>query len=270
MAVARKVKAADGKRESEAPHSTIQSLEKGLRILDEIVAAPAPVKLAEIIKRFDIDRASAFRFLQTLEYQGFLRKDPETKEYEVGGRLYYWASQLRHKTRVIDDFQPYLQRLAALTQQTTHLGVFINDRVLLADFAMSESFVAIRHTIGGVEPLHCSAAGKAIVAFLSKEKQAQLIDTIDFVRFTERTITNRDDFLIDTELTRERGYAIDAGETRDGFSCVASPIFGPGGEPFASIGISCVAALIGGESGRFNEIIRAVTETAAELSRKAV
>ncbi|WP_442757516.1 helix-turn-helix domain-containing protein, partial [Pseudomonas sp. PM2] len=43
----------------EAPAGHIQSLEKGLRILDEIVSAPAPVKLAEIIKRFDMDKASA-------------------------------------------------------------------------------------------------------------------------------------------------------------------------------------------------------------------
>ncbi len=66
--------------EVESPAGHIQSLEKGLRILDEIIEAPAPLKLADIVRRFNMDRASAFRFLQTLEHRGFLRKDATTKE----------------------------------------------------------------------------------------------------------------------------------------------------------------------------------------------
>jgi IclR family acetate operon transcriptional repressor len=253
-------------RESETPAGHIQSLEKGLRILDEIIEAPAPLKLADIVRRFDMDRASAFRFLQTLEHRGFLRKDTTTKEYDVGGRIYYWASRLREKTRLIDTFHDHLKRLAGITQQTTHLGLFVNDRVLLADFALSESIVSIRHIIGVLEPLYSSAVGKAVLAFLPLERREALISNIEFVRFTNSTIMDADSLRIDLAVTRERGYAIDANETHEGLTCVARPIFNSEKIPVASIGITCVTALVSAEPGRFEHLIHSIQAMGDEIT----
>lgn len=257
---------ANSARETETAPGHIQSLEKGLRILDEIVESPGPLKLSDIIRRFDMDRASAFRFLQTLEHAGFLRKDAATKEYDVGGRLYYWASRLREKTRIIDTFHAHLERLAAITRQTAHLGLFVNDRVLLADFAHSDSIISIRHVVGVLEPLYSAAVGKAILAFLPHEQRENLINNIDFVQHTKNTITNSADLRINLALTRQRGYAIDANETHEGLTCVARPIFDANGLPIASIGITCVTALVSADPGKFEYIIESIQAIGAELT----
>jgi IclR family acetate operon transcriptional repressor len=236
----------------------IKTLEKGLAILDEIIDSSTPLKLSDIIRRFDIDRASAFRFLQTLESKGFLRKDAVTKEYDVGGRLYYWASRLREKTRLISSFHERLQELADSIQQTAHLGLLINNRVLLADFALSTSLVTIRHQIGAFEPMHASAAGKAILAFLPQEQQDQIIEGLNLVAFTKNTITSKDALRIDLALTRERGYAIDASELHEGLTCIARPMFNDRREAVASVGVTSVTALISSEPGRFEKIITAL------------
>ncbi|MBP8255970.1 MAG: IclR family transcriptional regulator [Opitutaceae bacterium] len=253
-------------REGEAVPGHIQSLEKGLRILDEIVESPSPLKLSDIIRRFDMDRASAFRFLQTLEHSGFLRKDAATKEYDIGGRLYYWASRLRDKTRIIDTFHSHLERLAAITRQTAHLGLFVNDRVLLADFAHSDSIISIRHVIGVLEPLYSSAVGKAILAHLPQEQREPMIDNMAFVQHTKSTIMNPADLRINLTLTRQRGYAIDANETHEGLTCVARPIFNADNVPIASIGITCVTALVSGDPGKFEHIIESIQAIGAELT----
>ncbi|WP_421590570.1 IclR family transcriptional regulator [Shinella sp. M27] len=255
-------------REGETLPGHIQSLEKGLRILDEIIESPGPLKLSDIIRRFDMDRASAFRFLQTLEHAGFLRKDATTKEYDVGGRVYYWASRLREKTRIIDSFHEQLQRLASITRQTTHLGLFVNDRVLLADFALSDSIISIRHVIGVLEPLYSSAVGKAILAFLPQEQRESLIKNLEFVQHTKSTITNADDLRINLTVTRQRGYAIDANETHEGLTCVARPIFNTDGVPVASIGITCVTALVSADPGKFEHIIESIQAIGSELTTK--
>lgn len=236
----------------------IKTLEKGLAILDEIIDSSTPLKLSDIIRRFDIDRASAFRFLQTLESKGFLRKDAVTKEYDVGGRLYYWASRLREKTRLISSFHDRLQELADSIQQTAHLGLLINNRVLLADFALSTSLVTIRHQIGAFEPMHASAAGKAILAFLPQEQQDQIIEGLNLVAFTKNTITSKDALRIDLALSRERGYAIDASELHEGLTCIARPMFNDRREAVASVGVTSVTALISAEPGRFEKIITAL------------
>ncbi|MCO5071453.1 MAG: IclR family transcriptional regulator [Rhizobiaceae bacterium] len=241
-----------------AAAGNIKTLEKGLAILDEIIDSSTPLKLSDIIRRFDIDRASAFRFLQTLESKGFLRKDAITKEYDVGGRLYYWAARLREKTRLINSFHERLQELADTVQQTAHLGLFINDRVLLADFALSTSLVAIRHKIGAFEPMHSSAAGKAILAFLPQEQQDQIIESLNLVALTRNTIVSKDALRLDLAMTRERGYAIDANETHEGLTCVARPMLNSKGKAVASVGVTSVTALVSGEPGRFEKIIAAL------------
>ncbi|NTT86078.1 IclR family transcriptional regulator [Tabrizicola fusiformis] len=246
--------------DGEAPAGHIQSLDKGLRILGEFIESPAPLKLADIFRKFDIDRASAFRFLQTLEFRGFLRKDPVTKEYDVGGRMYYWAARLREKTKLIDAFHDQLQRLAGVTQQTAHLGLFVNGRVLLADFAQSDSLISIRHAIGVLEPLHSSAVGKAILAFLPPDRQEKLISELTFTRFTDNTITDADTLRAEMALTRQRGYATDVNETHEGLTCVARPLFDAIGQPTASIGITSVTALMNAVPGRMEFLIRSVLE----------
>lgn len=252
---------------NEQPTGNIQSLEKGLRILDEIIEAPASVKLADIVRRFDMDRASAFRFLQTLEYQGFLRKDEVTKEYDVGARIYYWASRLREKTRLIDTYHGHLERLAGITGQTAHLGLFVYNRVLLADFAFSDSLVRIHHRIGGLEPLYCAAVGKAILAFLPEQRREELIKDIQFVPFTRKTITDASSLRKDLVRIRDRGFAIDDNEQHEDLSCVARAVLDADQMPIASIGITCVTALVNAQLGRFEKIARAVVEMADEVSR---
>jgi IclR family acetate operon transcriptional repressor len=241
-----------------------------LNILDEIIDSSAPLTLADVVRRFDIDRASAFRFLQTLERTGFLRKDSVTKEYDVGGRLFFWASRLREKNRLINTFHESLQDLADIVQQTTHLGLFVKNRVLLADFALSSSLVSIRHKIGSFEPIYSSAAGKAILAFLPQKLQDEIIDNITFEQFTKDTIIAKEPLKIDLALTRERGYAIDANETHEGLTCIARPLFDSSGEPVASIGITVVTALISAQPGRFEKIISALKNVDARIVDGAI
>lgn len=244
----------------------VQSLYKGLCILDEIIEASGPQKLSDIIRRFDMDRASAFRFLQTLEQLGFLRKDLTTKEYDVGGKLYYWASRLREKTRIIDTYHTTLERLAAITGQTTHLGLFVNDRVLLADFAHSDSIIAVRHVIGGLEPLYSAAVGKAILAFLPQDRQEKLIKSLRFEKYTKNTIEDIDSLRINLVLVKQKGYAIDASEMHEGLTCIARPIFDSDGFPIASIGITCITALVSSDPGKFEQIIHALLSLSTEIT----
>lgn len=87
-----------------------------------------------------------------------------------------------------------------------------------------------------------------------------------FVQHTKNTITNPADLRINLALTRQRGYAIDANETHEGLTCVARPIFDASGIPIASIGITCVTALVSADAGKFEHIIESIQAIGAELT----
>ena len=54
-------------------------------------------------------------------------------------------------------------------------------------------------------PLHSSAPGKALVAYLPKKRRAALLDRLTYNKLTPNTITNRKDFEKRLELIRRKG-----------------------------------------------------------------
>jgi len=87
------------------------------------------------------------------------------------------------------------------------------------------------------EPFHCSASGKAIMAFLPESEVAAKLESHKFERFTERTITNADAFKAALQVVRQVGYATNDREEYDHLGGISAPIFNYLGEPIAVINI---------------------------------
>ena len=86
--------------------------------------------------------------------------------------------------------------------------------------------------------LHTSAPGKAIIAYLPKHDQDRITDEIEFKRFTENTVINKNDFKKLLQKIKKQGYAIDHAEEIEGMHCLGAPIFNRKGLPIASIWIT--------------------------------
>jgi IclR family acetate operon transcriptional repressor len=79
--------------------------------------------------------------------------------------------------------------------------------------------------LGVREMPHTSSAGKAILAHLSDDVVARVIEETGLPSRTDKTITTLHDLSIDLEVTRRRGYAIDDEEDAEGVFCVGAPFF---------------------------------------------
>ena len=110
-----------------------------------------------------------------------------------------------------------------------------------------------RKILGEHAPMYCTGLGKALLAFMPEEEQLKYAPD-EFVKFTENTLTSKEELLEDLRRIRERGYSIDNMEHEYGVACVAVPIFGHDGTPVAAISIS-------GPSPRFQHqaIVQAAT-----------
>jgi DNA-binding IclR family transcriptional regulator len=92
-------------------------------------------------------------------------------------------------------------------------------------------------TSGSRVPLHCTASGKLLLAYLPKPSRDRILDSISYQRYTESTIASRK--ALEAELTRIRKarYAVDNEEFHAGLVCVAVPTRSPGGRPCAAIAV---------------------------------
>lgn len=245
--------------------STIQSLDRGLRIIQDLIDADRPLRMQEIAQRYDIDKASAYRFLNTLQQFGIARKDRHTKRYTVGSRLLSWLALSRSRLPLIDLARPSLRALTAATRQSAHLAILSHDKVLLVDYVAADSVVQIKNRIGVLEPLHCTAVGKAILACLPEHDRNALLDDMELVRFTPTTITSRPALERQLAQIRAEGIAVDRAEFSDLLYCVAVPVRGADGIPLCSVGISVVAALFANDTAAMTHLKEAVRQAGAAV-----
>lgn len=247
-------------------NAIIGSFEKGLNIFEFLIHADEPVRIVDVARKFDIDKSSALRFLNTLERHGLAQKNPLDKTYTVGARIEYWAKSLRQPRALVDIARPYLRRLSEITGQTSHLAIVEDDRAVLIEVMPSDSVVSVRQTAGDWEPLYCTAVGKAILAHMPPVERDKLIAQMHFRRLTEKTITSAKQLRRELDRVLEERVAFDDTENNPQVSCIAAPLLDRQGFPLASVGISMVTSLHEGGPRQQTAMIAAVRRIADEIT----
>ena len=86
--------------------------------------------------------------------------------------------------------------------------------------------------------MHCSGAGKAMLAWLPETEVRRVLKRHGLPRVTERTLVAAQALRASLEQGRTQGYAVDDEEHVAGLRCVAAPIFDEQGRPLASLSVS--------------------------------
>jgi IclR family acetate operon transcriptional repressor len=248
--------------------ASVSTLQRGLAILDYIVRLDHPVRLSEVVAEFRIDRAMTYRFLQTLCEFGLLHQDAKSKRYAPGGHFYGWMLRARHQLGIVDVARPYLEEVAKQTGQSAHLGMLVDDAVLLVDFVPSENLISVNNRVGVLEPLYCTAIGKSIAMSAAPEALEGLLDAIEIVRHTDRTITDRSKLKRHLVESAKRGYAFDDGEFNELLACVAVPLKGPAALPPLSMGVSMLRPVVASNRGMVESVARELVAAGRRLERR--
>jgi DNA-binding IclR family transcriptional regulator len=246
--------------------SMIQSLAKGLDLLEFVALAETPVRLRDVAAHFGLERSSALRVLATLEDCGFLSRHVRSKSYVAGPKLLRIIRRETSNAQLAARLRPHLKRLTELTGMSAALGVLVQDRVLLIDSVAAPGVISVNNGSDALEPLYPSAVGKAILAFLPTPSVESLIDTMEFEALTPNTITDPVVFRDTLGAIRRIGVSFDDGEAHSDICCIAAPILDASGYPIAAIGISGVRALVAQGIATRSDWIDAVRLTAKEAS----
>lgn len=221
----------------------LQSLDRAVAVLDMLGESEVPLGLAEICRRMPLCKSTAHRSLMVLERAMLIERTPDNrfclgmKLYDLGNRA---VEQVDLRTRV----RPFFRKLSQQLGETMHLGVLQKTSVVYLDKADTSRRVCSGSKTGSSNPVYCTAMGKAMLAFLPPEAAKNVIDHINFVRFTNKTLCSREDLMKSLERVRRRGYGIDDEEIEMGVRCVAAPVFDENHMPIAAISVSGPSARI--------------------------
>ncbi len=186
---------------------------------------PGRLSLAQVVRRTGLPRSSAHRMLERLVQLRWLRR--HGRDYELGMRLVELGSLAVHQDRLHSAAQPFLHELHRATGLVVHLAVLDGSDVVYLEKIAGGLGAAIPTRVGGRQPAHCTAVGKALLAFSDPDK----LDDFDvdlLPRKTRYSISTRCQLTEELAAIRARGLAYERAESVAGFGCVAAPIGDPG------------------------------------------
>ena len=204
----------------------LSTLDKGLHVLDVIAGADRVegLTLMELSRAVGMHPTTLSRIMATLQARDYLRRDRATDRYLLGTRVLSLASRLLDGLDIRQVARPTLQALCDATEELVQLTMLDRGEVVTIDRFEANQTLSLRKQIGARRPAHCTAAGKAILAFLAADEVDQLLAT-GMPAVTPRTITSREVMREHLAAVRQRGYSWDDEEVLEGVRCVAAPIF---------------------------------------------
>jgi DNA-binding IclR family transcriptional regulator len=210
----------------ESDSRILSTLDNGLHVLGALSEDGASsMNLSMLSRSLGIHRTTLFRILGTLQARGYVSRDPDTDGYRLGVRVLSLASSVLADLDIRKAGHAPLEALCHDTGELVFLTVRDGDEVVTVERMEGSHTVTLRAQIGARRPAYCTAAGKAIVAFLP-ELQADAILSGELVAHTSHTITFPNVLREHLAEVGRRGFAWDDEEYLAGVRCVASPIFG--------------------------------------------
>src|SRR5436305_11562434 len=123
----------NGTRANQTP--SIQSLDRGLTILEAVARSSSPVSLGELTSLLDIDRSSVFRLALTLKRRGFLAYPAGRKDFILGPAMWRLSDRYDWGRMLIRVSQEHVKQLARKTNETVHLAIREGRNALFIDHA---------------------------------------------------------------------------------------------------------------------------------------
>ena len=216
----------------------IQSLDRGLAILEAVAVSPVPVPLKQLTDLIGIDRSSVCRLANTLRRRRFLANPIGSKDYILGPTA--WRLSRKYgRTPIGTFFHEHLRALTSRIGETSHIAVREGTQALFVDHhTPSGHVVTVAGQTGEFVPLHCTAHGKALLSDMNLDALTELLGPSPLEAFTRNTIVSLPKLARVCATVRTAGYALDDREHLDDVRCIAVPIRDAQGEIVASVGIS--------------------------------
>lgn len=249
---------------SDTTKTLIQSLDRGLQLLEILSQAKEPMGLPELAEILDVDRSTIHRMMATLLQRGFVHQDIVTKKYSIGYKV------VEISRRAIDSYslrlasKPFIKSLVEATNESVNLAVLAGKDAVCIDHESSPSPLAVTNDIGSVFIPQATALGKTFLAFLPDEVRKEIIAGIKFEAYTPRTIVHPQALENNVYQIRQQYYALDDEERYIGVRCMAAPIFDYRKKIIAAIGISGPTTRVTLE--KVDVLARDVKRTAFEIS----
>ncbi len=210
------------KREKES--YVIQSVNNALNLLEQFKGDKDDLGVTDLSNRLLLNKNNIFRLLATLEARGYIEQNKATENYRLGVKSLELGETFIKQLGLVRQAKPFLKEIVKQCNEMAYIGLIRQRSVVCLDVEEANQTVKVVNRVGWSLPIHCTAIGKAQIAYASEEELEKLgvLDNMD--KFTENTIVDNVEFIRHLKEVAKRGYALDNEEYNPGVRCVAVPV----------------------------------------------
>lgn len=217
-----------------AGHDLNTVLGKAVTILRAFTVDDQTVPLAELARRTGVHKATIHRLCGELVSLRLLAKSPDG--YRLASGLFELGMRASVERSLLEVAIPFLQDLAERTHELVHLGVRDGHDVVYVAKIGGHRQAHSPSRIGGRMPMHCTALGKALLAFDDDLRREVLASPLP--RRTPHTIVAPGRLRTQLDTVLDAGVAFEHEESALGIACVAAPVLGADEQPLAAISLT--------------------------------
>jgi DNA-binding IclR family transcriptional regulator len=243
-----------------------QLLEHIFSLMDCFSSHQPELGVREAARLSGLPPSTAGRLMASMKEIGVLTQNPETHAYSLGGKVLAWAGVYTSTLDVRKKALPVMEELSRATRETISLYLLEGHERVCVEMIESPENVRIIARVGRRLPIYAGSAGKVFLAFLSAQKQADVLSSLVLEKLTPNTISDMDVLKAEIAAILKQGFAVSNGEWILEASGVAAPIFDQAGEV-------CAVLTIAGPTQRFNSstvqiLVDRVVKAAAWISQE--
>ena len=216
-------------------HSSI--INKALSILTIIGKSQKPLTYTDLVAASGYNKSTTHRLLSIMISEHLLKFDKQRKTYLLGNKLFEIVRSAYSGYDIQAISLDEMMKLHKKVNENVTIGILDGTDVVYLRVLEANMNWSSMQRPGMREPVHCSATGKALVAYLPENIIDAKFDGYEFTQLTKRTLKNLDDFKKSLLFVRKNGFAYNDREEYDQFLGISAPIFNYMSEPIAAINI---------------------------------
>lgn len=216
----------------------IQSLARGISVLETFRGADGPLSLTQIATRAGLTRSAAQRLVHTFRKLGYLALSEDGRGFRLDLPILDLTHDYLRLNPLVRRASPVLLELRRNVRERVDLSLFDGPRMVYAARMQSKRETFFATLVGNSVPTACTSGGWAVLAMLPDADIDAILESHPVPQITPRTVTNPDAIREQIALTRKNGHALAIEQILMGEVAVGVAIPDTDGRPVAAIHIA--------------------------------
>ena len=252
---------------NDRPGDFIQSLERGLSVINSFSRQTPRQTLSEVAERTALTRATARRVLLTLANLGYV--DQSGRIFTLTPKVLDLGYSYLSSFQIVDLAQPTMERLVDEVRESSSMSVLDGSEIVYVARVPTTRIMTIALALGSRLPAYPTSMGRVLLAGLPEDEFDDYMSRTTLESLTPHTITDPAEFRATVSACREQGHALVDQELEEGVRSIAAPVHNGRGKVIAAVNVSCHASRVD-IAQMLDEFRPRLLAAASEISERAV